>query len=462
LDPDAARLRRQNYRILLEELADLVPDPFGDLPDGASPFAFPVQVRDKAALMRRLADRGIGCLDFWPRAHPSAPPDRAATAELRRRSTVALPVHQRLDDIDLERIAGAVRPPVRRHECLRIDRIDDVDELRPEWTKLAEQSGNVFATWEWNRTWWDAFGSGRRLMVTALRGEQGGTRGLIPLYLWAERPYRIARFVGNRAGDQLGPICAPGDERLIGQGLESLLRGGACEAVLGEQLPGESAWSKRLHGRVLRREGSPVLRFHGSWEDSTRHWSSNLRQQLRRKERRLADRFDMRVRTITERSELEPALDTLFELHRARWAAGTGFAQREGFHREFARRAFEKGWLRLRFAELDGDPVAVQLNFQFCGVESQYQSGRDPHYANTSIGTLLMADAIRRAYADGLQEFRFLRGSEPFKYRFANADPGLETVLFSQPGPSGLAATGAVLAAQRAPRRLRSAVSAKV
>jgi CelD/BcsL family acetyltransferase involved in cellulose biosynthesis len=413
------------------------------------------------AVLRRLADRGIGCLDCWPTAHPSVPPDRAVTADLRRESTVALPVHQRLTDTDLERIAGAVRPPVRRQERLRIDRIDDVDELRAEWAKLAEQSGNVFATWEWHRTWWDAFGHGRRLMVTALREEQGTTRGLLPLYLWAKRPFRIARFVGNRAGDQLGPICASGEERPIGRSLQAVLSSGACDVILGEQLPADSAWSKRLHGRVLRREGSPVLRFHGSWEESTRHWTTHLRQQLRRKERRLADRFEMRVRTITQSSDLEPALDTFFELHRARWAAGTGFAEREAFHRKFARRAFEKGWLRLRFAELDGEPVAVHLSFQFCGVESLYQTGWDPDYAHTSVGTLLLVDVMRRAHADGMQEFRFLRGSEPYKYRFANADPGLETVLFSQSSPSGLAATGAVLAAQRAPRRLRSAVTAK-
>jgi CelD/BcsL family acetyltransferase involved in cellulose biosynthesis len=94
-------------------------------------------------------------------------------------------------------------------------------------------------------------------------------------------------------------------------------------------------------------------------------------------------------------------------------------------------------------------------------VESLYQAGWDPAYADTSVGTLLLAEAIRRAHADRMQEFRFGRGGEPYKYRFTNADPGLETVLFPRPTAGGFAAAGAMLAARRVPRRLRSAITAR-
>lgn len=441
---DPARARRENYRLLLEQLADIVPAPFDDLPDGASPFAFPVETPDKALLMQRLADRGIRAVNFWSTPHPSVSPDLAATAAHRRQSTIGLPVHQRLTNTDLDRIAEAVRPRTPRHERLRVEKVDDLDALLPEWTTLAGLTRNIFASWEWHRTWWDHFGDDRSLALTALRDERGALRALLPLYLWRERPVKIARFVGNRAGDQLGPICVPSDEASVSRVIRGLLRNAEWDLILGEQLPGESAWGKRLSGHIARREGSPVVRFQDSWEETS--WSRRLRKELRRDERRLRDTHDVQVRTVTDKADLEVGLDHLFALHRARWPEGTRFERSERFHRDFARRAFDNGWLRLRIMEVDGRPAAARLGFRFLDVESGYQSGWDPKYADFSIGILLVADTIRSARSDGMKEYRFLRGGEAYKYRFANADPGLETAIFSRPSISGLATSGVTLA----------------
>jgi dTDP-4-amino-4,6-dideoxygalactose transaminase/CelD/BcsL family acetyltransferase involved in cellulose biosynthesis len=455
---DAARARRENYRILLSQLGDVVPAPFGELPEGASPFAFPVEVNDKAALLRRLADNGIDGLDWWPTHHPSVPLDSAATAARRRRSTVALPVHQRLSTSDLERVAEAVRPP-RRHEDLSIEHVDDLDALRSEWTALAQQTHNVFASWEWHRTWWDHFGRDRPLAVTALRDGSGALRAVLPLYLWAERPLRIARFIGNTAGDQLGPICVPGDEAVVGRAMRRLLSKPGWDLLLGEQLPAQSGWGKRLSGQTVSREGSPIVRFGVSWEETSGRWSRGLRKELRRDDRRLRERHEVQIRTITERDQLEESLTTFFELHRSRWKEGTKFERREAFHRDFATRAFEKGWLRLRLAEVDCNPAAARLGFRLGAVESGYQAGWDAKYAEYSIGILLLADTIRAAHDDGMKEYRFLRGGEAYKYRFANADPGLETVVLARDSMSGLAAGGVTIAGSRLPQYLRSKVT---
>jgi hypothetical protein len=41
---------------------------------------------------------------------------------------------------------------------------------------------------------------------------------------------------------------------------------------------------------------------------------------------------------------------------------------------------------------------------------------------------VLLAHAIREAAQDSMAEYRLLRGDERYKYRFATADPGLETL----------------------------------
>jgi CelD/BcsL family acetyltransferase involved in cellulose biosynthesis len=51
-----------------------------------------------------------------------------------------------------------------------------------------------------------------------------------------------------------------------------------------------------------------------------------------------------------------------------------------------------------------------------------YIAGFDPALGAVSPGTILIAHAIDRAHDDGLAEFDFLRGAEPYKYRFGARD----------------------------------------
>jgi CelD/BcsL family acetyltransferase involved in cellulose biosynthesis len=332
-----------------------------------------------------------------------------------------------------------------------------MDAVRDEWTALAHQTRNIFASWEWQQTWWNHFGDGRPRMITALRDSSDTLRALLPIYLSAQRPLRIARFFGDKAGDQLGPICAPGDEPAVSRAARSLLRDGKWDVLLGEQMPGTGAWSKRLSGRTVRREGNPVVTFSDSWEATSKAWSKRLRKELRRDERRLREHHDMHVRTVTDPDELESSLDTFFALHRIRWTQGTVFEQREAFHRDFARTAFHNGWLRLRFMDIDGKPAAARLGFRYGDIESGYQSGWLPQYSDYSIGILLVADTIRAAHSDGMREYRFLRGGEDYKYRFASADPGLETAFFARGAASGVVSGGVALADSALIRQLRGA-----
>jgi len=452
-----AQVRRENYRLLAEQLADEVPAPFDHLLEGASPFAFPIEVPDKAAVIRRLVDRGVQPVDFWSTPHPAVPPAAAASAADRRARTVALPVHHRLSASDLDRIVSAVSPDRRSETPLQLERVADLDQLRPEWTDLAIRTRNVFASWEWNRLWWEHFGKGRKLTAFALRDASGTLRGILPLYLWAERPMKVGRFLGHHAGDQLGPICAPGDQPAVARAIRSLLQKRAWDVVVGEQLPAASVWSRRLPGRVVNREGSPIVCLRESWEETTGSWSRRLRKELRQDDRRIRDEHEVRITTVTEQDDLDEALDGFFQLHLARWPDGTRFSRQHSFHREFARCALDHGWLRLRHLVVDGESAAARYGFRYGTVESGYQSGWASQFGRYSVGILMVSDTIQQAQADGMKEYRFLRGSEPYKYRFASIDPGLETVVFSAGGVAGAAAAAAP--ALRAVRsRLRKGV----
>jgi dTDP-4-amino-4,6-dideoxygalactose transaminase/CelD/BcsL family acetyltransferase involved in cellulose biosynthesis len=453
VDPGTAGRRRANYELLLRDLSDSVPAPFDRLPPGASPFAMPFSTDRKPELLERLARDGIAALDFWSIPHPALPTERFPRATELRRRIVALPVHQELGLTNVERIPRTIVGQVRRNEAPSVERIESIDVVSEEWSSLAAETGNIFATWEWTSIWWRHFGRDRDLLVHGCYSHDGRLLALLPLYLSATRPLRLVRFLGHREADQLGPICRVADRGHAARGLLDALGRLHLDLFVGESMPADAGWSAYLGAKVLRRTGSPVLRFNGqSWDELLSKRSANFREQVRRRERKLRRAHEVRFRLSDDPARLDDDLDTLFSLHGARWEGGGEWftSTSERFHREFAFCALERGWLRLWILEVDGAPVAAWYGFRFGDAESYYQAGRDPAWSDSSVGFVLLVHSIRAAREDGAAEYRFLQGGEDYKYRFTADDPGLEMIGLAR-SAAGAAAVGAARTLGRRP-----------
>jgi CelD/BcsL family acetyltransferase involved in cellulose biosynthesis len=344
---------------------------------------------------------------------------------------------------------------------LRLEWVNELDALREDWTPLASRSGNVFATQEFLSVWWRHFGPREtRPLVAAAREENGRLAAIVPLYRWRTRPARVVRVLGHGPGDGLGPIV-PADGTAAADALREALAQlpGGFDLFLGEQLPAGSGLAEALGARIVSSEGSPVLGLgYTSWEEFLATKRRNFREQAGRRERKLFREHRCRFRLADDAGRLQDDVGILFSLHDARWeGAHTPFRDHEAFHREFAARALERGWLRLWFLEVDGEPRAAWLGYRFAGAESYFQSGRDPTWDNASVGFVLLIHTIREALADGMLEYRFLRGGERYKYRLADSDPGLVTVALGR-GPFGRATVLAAPLVRRARRLLRRRV----
>jgi CelD/BcsL family acetyltransferase involved in cellulose biosynthesis len=413
-DERVAAARRAHYAELLERLGDAVPAPFDRLVAGAAPFALPVRSPAVAQLGPRLARHGITTQAGWP-----APP-----------GAILLPVHQQLRPADLTRIAAATlgsRPRPRRDE-LSLEPLGSFDALPEEWPRLAAAGGSIFATPQWLRTWSAHHGRERALRLYACRDRSGRLAAILPLEVRSVGPVAVMRFAGHGPSDELGPVCAPADR------------------------PGDAGWEALLGARTLASEGSPIAHLDpAGWEAQLRRWTPSVGRLLGRRTRKLEREHEVRTRRTTDAQQLDRDLDVLFELHDARWPGGTAFSRRDrALHREFAALALDCGWLQLSFLEVDGEDVAAVYNLRFAGAELQYQQGRLPAWDGASVGTIALLRSIRQACDEGMSEFRFLRGEEDYKYRYADADPGLRTVAVAR----GRGAAGALAVASAIPPNL--------
>ncbi len=334
-------------------------------------------------------------------------------------------------------------------------------DAREGWDELAEASLNPFATWEWVDAWWKAYGGERALALRRVRAGDGRLAAILPLYRADRGPVPLLRFVGHGAGDQLGPICAPADRELAARAL----RDAAAELpgrglLLAERLPRDEGWPEAVGGRYVRSESTPVLPVAGrSWDEWLKTKSSHFRSQVRRLERKLGREHELAFRVTEDPADLDADLETMMRLHESRWREGESVAfagPRRDLHRDFARRALERGWLRLWFADVDGRPVAASYCVRFAGSDWCYQVGRDPEWNHYRVGFVLLARTIRATFDDGLDCFRFGLGDEPYKERFAEADPELETVVLGR-GPVAAAASLAAAGVRRLPPNVRRA-----
>ncbi len=92
--------------------------------------------------------------------------------------------------------------------------------------------------------------------------------------------------------------------------------------------------------------------------------------------------------------------------------------------------------------------VGVLYGFWWLDTFAAYQSGWDRDYARHALGNVLILHALEFAAASGARWFDFLRGTEPYKYRFGASDRWDRSWLVPR-GPAG-----ALLVARERARRL--------
>lgn len=454
--PGIAARRRGNYRMLRDLLPADVEAVLDEPPEGSSPLVLPILAEDKEDSLERLRAAGVHGLNLWSARHPSIEAGSFPEAQRLRDRVVGLPVHQRLGVTELRRVARGLVGAPRREDCV-IGDVEDIDAIADDWDRLAERAGSVFASHLWARAWWEHFGAGEeRLRVKAVYGSDGALRAVLPLYAWRERPL-VLRFLGHDLGSDIAPVCAPEDRAVAARALRATARRQRASMVVADGLLADADWLGLLGARSVHHSPSPIVAINGTtWEEFLARRSSNFRQQVRRRERKLAKSHELDYRLTERREELDADFETLLGLHHERWGDNSEVydGPREPFHRAVVRRAFDKGWLRMWTMTLDGEPAASWYGFRLGDVESYYQAGRADRHENLAVGFVMLAHTIREAMADGVRLYRLGPGGSDYKYRFATADEGVHFALMGL-DPLGRAGAAAATGVKRAePLRL--------
>ena len=339
-------------------------------------------------------------------------------------------------------------PAVAGDRLELVTEIGKVTALAPEWRALAERRGNAFLTPEWFLAWMRHCGQGWEPHVAVARAPGGTIRGLLPLISSKTNGRRELRACP--IGDRFHPVAGAGDEEALAATVAPGLASPGLElrSILLENVDADLEWWRALANAfpaplatVERDEAIlPFVELEGiSWDEYLSGRSRQFRSQLGRKLRSLRREHEVRFRLTRTADEVPADLSTLFRLHDARWAgrsepSALADPAIRAFHLEFARAAFERGWLRLTVMEVDSVPIAALYGWLIGGRWSYYQAGFDPAWSRRSPGLLLLAETIRQAIEERASEYDMLRGDEAFKRRFATSSRTVRTLLLAPRG----------------------------
>jgi len=282
----------------------------------------------------------------------------------------------------------------------------------------------MFVLPPWLAAWWHAFGAGLTPALWAVRHE-GQVVGLAPFVIEGEQ----ARFMGSSdVCDFLDCVVAPGKARQVfvtliahlkQQGVVSLDLGPVRDdSMVLTQLSaaaGELGWDCSCQEEDVTLE----LELPDTWDSFLSSLSGKERHELRRKFRRLQEAATVSVQVVEDQSAVREGMETFLKIFTMNRPDKAAFMTERmaSFFRSLAEAMAEQGFLRLFFLELDREPAAVVMCFDYNSTVYLYNNGYNSAFRGLSVGLLSKLVTIRDSIDRGLRRYDFLKGSEPYKRR---------------------------------------------
>ncbi len=308
----------------------------------------------------------------------------------------------------------------------------DLATYAERWRVMADAqpTAELFGTWEWAGSWLEAFSGGGSL-ATYFVVRAGSLCAAFPFL--RERRSRLCGASLAFPGDlsALAPLSDPVAFRAFSRHLDdAMLRwrmvlpgcraDGATAKVLRE--------CARAVGRsCIERPGTPtcVVDLGGGWDAYLASRSSRLRHEWRRKGRKLEGAGRVEFATFRAPDECSRALEAFFSVEARSWKGKAGSSLATGeqrvFHSLLARRAAERGWLRLHVLYLDSRPIAHVFGVRFRDRLVTLSSSFDPAESAWSPGTAVLLHALEAAAREGVSDVDFLGSGQRWKNEMATA-----------------------------------------
>ena len=313
-----------------------------------------------------------------------------------------------------------------------VSQLNAIDPLYVEWERLA--GSRLFLAPAWLLTWWKHYREQAfQLHLITVRDAEGWLIGLAPWFKrqtwWGGNEIRFLG-TGEVCSDYLSILAKPGEEDVVVNAISQRLIQDVSnvdriflEGIEStDQVMHQFATAMSRHRYDVRHQLAMEgyrLPLPSGWDD----WLVQLSKSRRHRVRQLwRNQFEsgQAVVHVAKESTLSQAFEILVDLHQQRrhQMGQPGCFASPRFHDfllEAAQVHLKSGQLRLQWIELNGEPVAAELDLEDGAELLHYCSGISVNTEFARPGWLGITAAIRHAIETGKTNFDFLRGDEEYK-----------------------------------------------
>jgi CelD/BcsL family acetyltransferase involved in cellulose biosynthesis len=333
------------------------------------------------------------------------------------------------------------------YRAVLLNSTDKWGETGAAWNGLLSQSGadTIFLTWEWLFSWGENYLDADRSLFIVMVYKDDELVGIAPWYVQHLRkgalPIRQLRFLGapEAGSDYLDVIVKKGQEQKVANFLHEFLLTEArdqWDACLLEDLPSNSLFLLHFqnaiedagkYAEIRPCSFCPTVVLPKKGVDLFSLYSANRRQQYRRHLKLLNNGGELRHETFTgERADgAFGAFCTLYETKNQFHDKSV-----RSFLSAYASRCGNEKALQVDLLSSNGKLIAGLLHLQHQGTLGMYLMAVDKeHHPHISLGNILLGMCLSKAIEDGVVVYDFLKGTEPYKFHWA--DQGRSSVTLS-------------------------------
>ncbi|CAG1010311.1 hypothetical protein ANRL4_04171 [Anaerolineae bacterium] len=333
--------------------------------------------------------------------------------------------------------------------------------LRERWDLLAEQQQSEvpFLCHEWFELWLQHFLSQNQLFILLLhRGDE--VVAIAPFFITNARfksvPVRTLTLIGNAYSPLRDIVCGSADPAN---------RTGYFQRFMDHVVARRDQWdildfgpysddtiarydverhANRLGLRTMRQSCCENWYLEGisySGDDYLASRSKNFRKELRKRMRRLEEEGPVDIRIVTQDDNLDELIDNYYRVYGSSWKQAEHLSP--DFHRDFAKLAARKGWLRLGFIRVSG--VARATSYAIVAGTTGYilKSAYDLEMKSFGLGTMIRIEMIRELIDNGgVTCIDLGPGDETYKQTFVSEKRDLKSVIVFNKGVKGFFLSG--------------------
>ncbi len=333
----------------------------------------------------------------------------------------------------------------------------EFEKLRDEWQLLAEETDSIFLTYEWQLLWWKTYHKqleqAELAIITVREKESDKLLAILPLFSHLKQfdygqKFKTLQLIGTEieSSDYLD-LIAPAKRKQILlkkifsdpkvfkflEKIDVLLLDNLADgsALLEERQELANILNSAYYHYVTK--VCPYLSLPETTEAFWKKLSKNFKSNLKRGRNKLK-RAGFTVEVVKSTDLVDAAIENLFKLHDQRFQAKQAhskfdFERRGKFHQLVARNFLKKNWLQL-YQIFDGQKTIGSLYcFKFNGSMMYVQGGFDPEYSQYGLGNQIILRAIEDAIELNFKKFDFMRGSEPYKFKWTSEKLFLHRVI---------------------------------